>query len=938
MPLQHLRRRAAFAACFLFMTTAGIVWLARNEARPHPATAESAPAAIPVLPPGAVPQNPAGPSPPPAAARVDSEETWDLDPGGNKISITLALDEAVLRDADGKETIARLSPPATRETLPARLAGLTAPGGVFPVAYLAGEKRSTASRRLVTPDLRVQLDAAAAEKIAAQNQLVIKDRPAYAPGWIIMSAGNPFAALDAMAKLRAVREVTSADVLLATQHSLRAMPNDTLIGNQWHLKRSGSAVAGSDLNIETAWNYPAATGIRGNGVRIGVVDDGLQTNHPDLAPNVDIVNDKDWNGNDSDPSPGVGDDHGTACAGNAAARGNNALGVSGTAPEATLVGMRLIAAATTDAQEAEAESYLPDLIQIKTNSWGPADTGDILEGPGPLALAALQSATTSGRGGKGSIILWAAGNGADVGDNSNYDGYANSIYTIAIGATDSLGHRAYYSEPGSNLVVCAPSGGNTGTLDITTVDRTGADGYNSGSTSGEPADANYTNSFSGTSSATPTAAGVVALMLQKNPALGWRDVQEILIRSAARPPGSTGWVTNAAGIPFNHDFGAGLINATAAVNLAATWTDLPAQTSVTATQSGLTAAIPNNNPTGSTRTFDLGASSLRVEQITLRLSISHSARGNLKITLTSPAGMVSNLAEVHADYNANYSNWTFSSVRNWGESSTGTWTLKVADLSSSGNTSGGTLTAAELKVFGSPVDPAPLARITQPANGQVFSSGSPVTVAVSASDLTATGAAGTVSAVELFDNGVSLGTLAAAPYSFTFTPALGNHTLVAKATDSEGAIGSSVSVNITLNPASSGTYAAWIANYPVATLNGINDDADHDGLPNGIENYLGTPPDSPNPGLVQISSTATTLVFRHSRSNSPAADLTASYEWSTDLVNWYPSAATAGETTVTIAAATITDTAAPDNDLVEVTATVTGTPEPQLFVRLTAVR
>ncbi|MEO5714644.1 MAG: S8 family serine peptidase [Luteolibacter sp.] len=733
--------------------------------------------------------------------RTDSEETWDLDLSGQKSSIILALDEAVLRDADGKEAVVRLSPPATQETLPARLAGLSAPMGVFPVAYLAGEERSVSSRRIVTPDLRVRLDAATAEKVAAQNKLVIKDRPSYAPGWVIMSAASPFAALDAMINLRAVSEVASADVLLAVQHSLRSLPNDPLVTSQWHLKRSGTAVVGSDLNIETAWNYPSATGSRGAGVRIGVVDDGLQTAHPDLSPNVDTVNDKDWNGNDADPNPGSGDDHGTACAGNAAAKGNNGIGVSGTAPDATLVGMRLIAAAVTDAQEAEAMTYLPDLIQIKTNSWGPNDTGDILEGPGPLTVAALQTAATSGRGGKGSLILWAGGNGGDVGDNSNYDGYANSIYTIAIGATDSLGHRAYYSEPGSNLVACAPSIGDTGSLGITTVDRTGADGYNTGSTANELSDANYTQLFGGTSSATPTAAGIAALMLEKNPNLGWRDVQEILIRTSVKPPTSTGWVTNTAGFAFNHDFGAGLIDATAAVNLAGTWTNLPAQTSATSTQSGLSAAIPNNNAAGVTRTFDLAASNIRVEQVTLKLSATHTARGNLQITLTSPGGMVSKLAEVHADTGDNYSNWTFSSVRNWGEISTGTWTLKIADLSNTSNSTGGTLTAAELKVFGSagtPVNPVPLAQITQPTEGQVFSPGAPVIANVTASDLTVENTAGVVSQVELFDNNVSIGTDATSPYSFTISPALGPHSLVAKATDSDAAVGTSASVNFTV--------------------------------------------------------------------------------------------------------------------------------------------
>ena len=748
------------------------------------------------------------PAKPPKTRRfiptLDSEETWDLNLQGTPCSIKLALDQAILRDADGKDTLITLTPPASQETLPARLALLESPGGVFPVAYLVSEERSIASRRLITPDLRVQLDANQANQIASQNQLAIKEWPSYAPGWVIMTAKSPFAALDAMVDLRSTTQVASADVLLATQFALRALPNDPLAVTQWHLNpvAVSPVVAGSDVNIDAIWNYPSTVGIRGKGVRIGVVDDGLQTSHPDFVSNIDTANDKDWNGNDADPSPGTGDDHGTACAGNAAARGNNGIGVTGTAPEATLVGLRLIAAAVTDAQEGEAMNYLSDLIQIKSNSWGPDDTGTTLEAPGPLTIAALQTAATTGRGGKGSIILWAGGNGGDVNDNSNYDGYANSIYTIAIGATDSKGTRAYYSEPGANIVVTAPSSGNGTALGITTVDRTGAVGYNASGTSGEPADVNYTNSFGGTSSATPTAAGIVALMLEKNSNLGWRDVQEILIKSATKfKAADAGWVTNGAGIPFNHDFGAGLINATSAVNLAATWTNLPAQTSTTSTQTGLTAAIPNNLAAGVTQTFNLSASNIRVEHVTLKLSATHTARGNLQITLTSPSGMSSTLAAVRPDTNANYSNWTFSSVRNWGENSAGTWTLKVADLSSTSNTTGGTLTAAELKVFGSsatPVNPAPLVQITAPTDGQVFSIGTPVNVTVNASDLTMSGGVGNISRVELFDNEVSVGTDTTAPYSFTYTPEQGSHLLVAKATDSEGALGSSVSIRISI--------------------------------------------------------------------------------------------------------------------------------------------
>ena len=470
--------------------------------------AEEAPPGIGTLDtrPAARPQR----EPKMARKPVDSKRAWELAGEGGR-SFVLALDEAVLRDSDGRETLVKLDPPATEQTLPHRLSALAVENDrtAWPVVYLTGEPRSEASRRLLTPDLRIRLDGADPAAVARAAAVEIKNLPDYAPGWAVLAAADPIAALAAMDRLRATGHPT-ADVLLAVQRQKRAMPDDTLISQQWHLKNTNTTR--THINVESAWNYPVS-GTRGAGIRIGIVDDGLQTAHPDLVTNVDTANDKDWNGNDLDPNPGTGDDHGTACAGNAAARGNNSLGVSGSAPESTLVGLRLIAGAVTDAQEAEAMAWSNDIIQIKSNSWGPSDTGTILEAPGPLTAAALQNATTNGRGGLGTIFLWAGGNGGNVGDDSNYDGYANSIHTISIGASDSNGNRAYYSEPGANVVVVAPSSGGTG---ITTTDRTGPAGYVNG---------DYYSSFGGTSSATPTAAGVVAMMLEKNPNLGWRDVQ-----------------------------------------------------------------------------------------------------------------------------------------------------------------------------------------------------------------------------------------------------------------------------------------------------------------------------------------------------------------------------------------------------------------------------
>ena len=703
----------------------------------------------------------------------------------------LALDEVYTKDSNGKGTPVPVQASSADE-LEKIITDLdpSHSGGVFPVLYERGAERNEFTRRIVTEKVTIKLaEGADPAAIASQAGTSSYELPSYAAGFAILAMNSPFESLRASRRLSGNPSIEFAEPMLARQQSKRAMPNDTLINQQWHLKFNNQtgAVAGTDLNIESVWAYPTSgAGFRGRGIRIGIVDDGLQTSHPDFAGNIDTTNDYDWNDSSpNDPNPGPGDDHGTACGGDAAARGNNNLGVCGSAPEGTLVGMRLIAAVTTDQQEAAAMSYLPQLIPIKSNSWGPSDTGTTLEAPGPLTQAALKNATESGRGGLGTIITWAGGNGLDANDNSNYDGYANSIYTLAVGAFDSQSRQSWYSESGANLVIVSPSSGTSPALGKTTTDRTGADGYVTG---------DYESDFGGTSSATPTASGVIALMLEANPNLGWRDVQEVLMRSAKKVnPSDTDWKVPVApaNINHNHKFGAGLIDASAAVSLSGNWTNLGSQLKHTSPQTGLSVAIPNLNTTGITREFLIApADNLRVEHVTITVNINHTARGNLKISLTSPSGTVSRLAEVRSDSNDNYSNWTFMTVRNWGENSSGTWRLKISDESGTGNTTGGTLTAATLEFFGTstvPLNPAPSVVLTNPANDTTLSPGGNITLSATATDLTASGANGTVSSVAFLSNGTVLSTDTTAPYSFNWTPTVGTYSIAARATDSENA-------------------------------------------------------------------------------------------------------------------------------------------------------
>jgi subtilisin-like proprotein convertase family protein len=501
------------------------------------------------------------------------------------------------------------------------------------------------------------------------------------------SAADALASLDG---LRAAGGVTAAEPLLGRVPELQFVPNDPFYGYnianggyQWHLRNTGQdgGTAGVDCNVASVWDSR-----KGNGIRVAVVDSGLETTHPDLAINCDTAADHDFLDDTPDDPMGNGS-HGTSTAGIIAARGNNNLGTTGVAMNATLVGLRLIDGIDiTDGDIANALNW--SNVDISSNSWGYRLTGATntipgLRGFGSLPVLGMAIAAASGRNGHGVIFVFSSGNYAARLDDANYMRHQTLLPVISVGAVNDDGEKSAYSNPGACVLVCAPSSDDNhpGTTTTTFVD--------SGS---------YYHGFGGTSSACPVVSGVVALMLQAKPALGWRDVQEILIRSARKNHAAdTGWANNGAGFHFNHSYGAGLVDAQAAVNLATTWTNLGVQQTRDVAQSGLNVAIPDNSATGITRSFVFSAgSNIRVEQVQVETSITHARRGDIELTLTSPSGMISKLQGPTSD-SAPDTNWTFKSVRHWGENSQGTWTLKIADRTA-GNT--GSLKSATVRLFG----------------------------------------------------------------------------------------------------------------------------------------------------------------------------------------------------------------------------------------------
>ena len=204
--------------------------------------------------------------------------------------------------------------------------------------------------------------------------------------------------------------------------------------------------------------------------------------------------------------------------------------------------------------------------------------------------------------------------------------------------------------------------------------------------------------FGGTSSATPLVSGVIALILESNPDLTWRDVQNILVHSSRKNDvNDSSWTVNGGGLNVSHKYGFGAVDAGAAVSLAENWTSSGEETN--ATFGPFTENLVIDNGPSAWTEFNLSVPiDLSLESVDVFVDITHSARGELDIVLESPSGHQSWLAEVHDDNNADYSDWRFGTVQHWDESSQGNWILKVRDSVTGSNS--GTLNSWELIFHG----------------------------------------------------------------------------------------------------------------------------------------------------------------------------------------------------------------------------------------------
>ncbi|KAL9963153.1 hypothetical protein ACROYT_G032328 [Oculina patagonica] len=215
-----------------------------------------------------------------------------------------------------------------------------------------------------------------------------------------------------------------------------AKPKDPMFKDQWYIeRRDGSSEP--TFNIISAW----AANYTGKGILVAVVDDGVDGSHPELKTNYNSTASYDYVDGEAVPFGKQVSGHGNMCAGVIAGLANNNKCGVGLAYNAKIAGIRLFDddIKSTDATESKALIHEIDSIDIYSNSWGPGDMA------------------WQGRGGLGAIYTFAAGNGGITGDSCAYNGYVNSIYTIAINGVNPDGSNPSYAEECPGIMATAYS-------------------------------------------------------------------------------------------------------------------------------------------------------------------------------------------------------------------------------------------------------------------------------------------------------------------------------------------------------------------------------------------------------------------------------------------------------------------------------------------------
>jgi proprotein convertase subtilisin/kexin type 2 len=491
-----------------------------------------------------------------------------------------------------------------------------------------------------------------------------------------------------------------------------ASGTDPFFAEQWHLRNTGQfplANPGEDLNVIPAWNST-----KGAGVRVAVVDRGVEITHEDLVANVVPRASYNYFTRGLWPLPcdtSAAQEHGTSVAGVILARDNNALGGAGVAPQASLVSFNPLD--SSDADLANALGRDKQANHIYNNSWGADDNGFLHPAEASFE-AAINDGLANGRAGKGSIYVFSAGNGqtvqlsngATTTETSNFDGYVNKLGIITVCAVDAQGRQTYFSENGANLLVCAPTEVPAGVNDNGRGVRTTA------------LNNSYVSDFDGTSASAPMVTGVTALMLAANPQLSWRDVRLILAQTARKnDPSDIAWTTS-SGYNFNHKYGFGVANADAAVQMAKTWASVGNSSTLKRCDSGLRLSnrqIPDSpsgvipgTPLTEIISIDSTCNISVVEFVEITVSTQHAYAADLQVDLVSPSNSVSQLAQSRGcdraslsnaanPCAANYAAWRFGSNRHLGEIARGNWQLVLTDMAAQDS---GSLVSWSISIWG----------------------------------------------------------------------------------------------------------------------------------------------------------------------------------------------------------------------------------------------
>jgi subtilisin family serine protease len=482
---------------------------------------------------------------------------------------------------------------------------------------------------------REDLDPDDCEAIIRDAGLTVKERLGFATNAYFAAApeGTGQKVFDIANNLLQRDEVVNCHPELVQERVAKVV-----FPQQWHLKPTvvGGVAVNAHANVEAAH---AAT--QGAGITVAVIDDGVDIDHPEFSSAAKVVAPRDATLQTNNPRPkSSGEKHGTACAG--VACGSGLDGASGVAPLANLMPIRL-SSGLGSIREAEAFRWAADNgADIISCSWGPAD-GEWWNVNDPTHIQmvqlptstrdAIDYAATQGRGGKGCVVLFAAGNGNE---SVQFDGYASYANVIAVAACNDTGSRSVYSDFGQAVWCSFPSSDfghapfghpDALTTGIWTTDRVGSAGYNSGNVLSGDAAGKYTNSFGGTSSACPGAAGVAALVLSANPALRMDEVRDILKRSCDQID-QAGGQYDANG--HSDLYGFGRLNAASAVANAK-----QSVSQFVKVERTLSEPIPDQG--SAEGQLDVSGTG-NVQRITVQVKLEHTYIGDLVISLIPPAG------------------------------------------------------------------------------------------------------------------------------------------------------------------------------------------------------------------------------------------------------------------------------------------------------------